>query len=105
MPRGRPRRYIHTLTSFAQPAVEYGLIGIDSAIAQKWPVPPRLLALCRIAFDDQHLLVFVRRLCDHSSERVSNKGIAPKLQSRIRRLRSIMRSDTSSRVVMLRRGT
>src|ERR1700724_969623 len=54
-----PDRLSKGILFFVQPAVQDGLIGVDAAIAEKWPVAARFLALCGVAFDDEDFFTVV----------------------------------------------
>src|SRR5713226_5083057 len=68
---------------FVQPAVQYGWIGVDAAVAQKRPVAASFFALCGVAFNHQNFFLIVGCLGNNLAEGVSDKGISPEFQSRV----------------------
>ena len=67
-------------SSFPEPATQNRLVRIHAAVAQKRPIPSRVFALRRIAFDNENFLFVLRRLGNDFPKRVGDKRISPKLQ-------------------------
>src|SRR5208282_5396177 len=82
-----------SLFSFV-PSPQQRLIRINPSIPEKRPIPPRLLALPRIALHHQYLFFFLRGLRHHHPKWIRHKRISPKLQSRIALRRLPLESHT-----------
>jgi len=48
--------------SFAEPAIENGLVGVNAAIAQERPIAASVFTFCRIAFNDENFFFFAAGL-------------------------------------------
>src|SRR5205807_2759640 len=70
-----------TATSFAEPAIENGLIRVDTAVAEEWPVAACIFAFLRIAFDDEDFFLFAARLGGDLAERISDERISPEFEA------------------------
>src|SRR5271170_1589152 len=70
-----------SMKSFAKPAVEDGLIGVDAAVAEEGPVAAGFFALGWVAFDYQDFFLVVRGFGENSAERVCNERISPEGQA------------------------
>src|SRR5712692_9321219 len=69
--------------SFAEPAIQDGLIGIDAAVAEKRPVAARVFTFCGIAFDDEDFFFVVRGLGDDLPEWIRDERISPKFETNV----------------------
>ncbi len=70
-----------TKKSFAEPAVQDGLVGVDAAVAEEGPVAAGFFALGGITFDDENFFFVVRGFGENTAERIGNKGISPELEA------------------------
>src|SRR5215475_13245697 len=69
--------------SFAEPAIENGLIRVNAAIAEKGPVAARLFALFCVAFDDEHFFFFATGLRGDLPKGIGDERVAPEFETRI----------------------
>src|SRR5579862_4643673 len=71
--------------SFAEPTVQDGLVRINPAVAQERPVAASLFAASRVTFDHQNFFLLAASLGKNLPERIGNKRVSPKFQTRIAR--------------------
>src|SRR5579859_6785096 len=69
--------------SFAEPAVENRLIGVNAPVAEERPVSARLFGFLRVAFDDEDFFFFASGLCCNLSKRIGDERVAPEFQAGI----------------------
>ena len=58
------------------------LVGVDAAVAEKWPVAAGIFEQAQIDFGDQDLFLVVGGFGDDAAEGVGDERSAPELQSR-----------------------
>jgi len=57
------------------------LIGVDAAVAQKWPVTAGFFALGGVALDDQNFLFIVGGFGEDAAEGIGDEGVSPELET------------------------
>src|SRR5260370_6729841 len=85
--------HLDSTESFAEPAVQDGLVGVDAAVAEEGPVAAGFFAFGGIAFDDENFFLVIRSFGNHLAERVCDKRIAPEFQSRVTVFRFAFKAD------------
>src|ERR1700730_1521234 len=67
----------------AEPAIENGAVGVDTAVAEERPIAAGVFASRGIALDDQNFLLVVWSFGNHLSKRVGDERISPEFETGI----------------------
>src|ERR1700723_2345216 len=66
------------------------MVGVNAAVAQKWPVAPDVFKVREVDFTVENFLTIGRSFGDHNSLRIAEKRSAPKFQTVAPLRRSLM---------------
>src|SRR5579871_1053521 len=81
--QAREGKNLRKRRSFAEPAIEDGLIRVDASIAEERPVAASFFAFLWITFDDENLFLIATGLRRDLAERIGDEGVAPEFEARI----------------------